>query len=66
MVRCYLMCSAVLFIVTYDVMLILVVNLFLDIKVAIDLSNIGSILCMLIYALSSRLMKDLSRHNLLS
>ena len=28
MVRCYLLCSAVLFIVTYDVMLILVVNLF--------------------------------------
>ena len=40
MVQCYLLCCAVLFNVTYDVMLILVVNLFLDIKVATDLSNI--------------------------
>ena len=39
MVQCYLICSAVLLNITYDVMLILFVNLFLDIKIAIDLSN---------------------------
>ena len=49
--------------VTYDVMFILVVNRFLDMKVAIDLSNNGSFLCELIYSLSGQLMKDLSRHN---
>ena len=66
MVRCCLMCRAVLFIVTYDVILILAVNLLLVIKVVIDLSNLGSILSKLIHSLSSRLMKDLSRHNLFS
>ena len=60
------MCSVVLLNVTYDVMFILVVNRFLDIKVGIDLSNNGSFLCKLIDSLSSQLMKDLSRHNLLS